>query len=389
MDQQAKALSDLREENERLRAQLRQARALETVGCLVGGVTHDFNNVLMTISGQAERLLFSLDESDRNWKAASAIARAAERAAWLTRQLVVFSQHEPQPPRTFDPGGLLDRQVKLLRRLAGSGVSLSVAGVGATRPVRADETLVEQLFLRIAALSREALPGGGTLTISTADDPGTGQACGGVGFVRVTARFTGRSAGQEGDGHDGSGVAVKKLDAVKALFGAGPAADPPQPFVDAELGQDGALVVHLFLPAAGEAPAPAGEAPRQGDVLRAPTGTVLLVEDDDEARDVIARAIQDGGFRVLEARNAGEALLLFEREGERVDLLVADVIMPVMNGIELWDRLSARRPGMAAVFVSGSTEEFNRDAVAARGAVFLSKPFSPAALLAVIRELRA
>lgn len=362
MDEQGDRLRALADDNERLRARLRQARALETVGSLAGGVTHELNNLLMTIGGNAERVLADVQESDPAWKAAGTITRATERAAWLTRQLLRLGHQEPQPPRAIDVDRLLAQQVKLLRRVAGAGVQVSIAAAGPSQPVTADEGLVEHLLLRVAALAREALPRGGRLAIETARDEAAAKP-----RVRLAVRL------------EGTAVEVSATEALRCLLENVSEREAP---VSVESG-DGWLAVELRLPAAPAAtPDPVG----LGAEVRG-HGTVLLVDGEDDARDVLAAAIGAGGYRVLEARNAGEALLLAEREP--VDLLVSDVVLPILRGVDLFDRLSRARPGLAVVFVSSGAGRADREEAASRGAVLLAKPFATAVLLAAVRKALA
>lgn len=370
MDEQADRLRALADENERLHARLRRARALETVGCLAGGVTHELNNLLMTIGGNAERILSDLEASDPRSKPAATIARATERAAWLTRQLLRLGHQEPQPRAAFDLDQLIARQAKLLRRLAGAGVQVTIATSGDGLRVEADEALVEHLVLRVAAFAADALPGGGTVSIETSRDAGAMPP-----RVRLAARLEGGAAA----------VAAGAPEALAFLLENVAGGEAP---LRAEARPDGSLAVELLLPAAGTAGL--AEADRRGEPAGAGAlgrGTVLLVEADDDVRDAVAAAIRARGYLVLEARNAGEAVLLAEREP--VQLLVSEVVLPLLGGAALFDRLVARQPGLAAVFITNGAGEGGREEAAVRGAALLVKPFPATALLAAVREALA
>ena len=367
MDEQADRLRALADENERLHARLRRARALGTVGCLAGGVTHELNNLLMTIGGNAERILSDLETSDPQWKPAGTIVRATERAAWLTRQLLRLGHQEPQPPSAFDLEPLLARQVKLLRRLAGAGVQVAIPPPGSGLWAEADEALVEHLLLRVAAFAADALPGGGTVSIEASRDEDALPP-----RIRVVARLEGGAAG----------VAAGAPEAVAFLLENVAGHEAP---LGVEARPDGSLAVELLLPAArAAAPAPPGDPAADRASAR---GTVLRVDADDDAREALAAAVGARGYRPLEARNAGEALLLAEREP--VHLLVSEIVLPLLGGVALFDRLARHQPGLAAVFITNGVGGAGREEASARGAALLAKPFPAAALLAAIRDALA
>jgi two-component system cell cycle sensor histidine kinase/response regulator CckA len=357
-------------EPRRLEAELRQSQKMEAVGRLAGGIAHDFNNLLTVISGRSELILVRLRADDPIRGDVELIKRVAERAATLTRQLLAFSRKQVLQTRVVALDTIIADLEPMLQRLIGETVELVTTIQPGVSRIMADVAQIEQVVLNLVVNARDAMPAGGRVSITLADedahvvlavtDTGDGIP------VDVQARifepfFTTKEPGKG----TGLGLAmvygiVKQHDGtitVESTPGEGTTFRVRLPRVDA-------------LPAADAAPAPGR--PTRG------TGTVLLVEDENEVRDLARDILADAGFAVLEAATPGEALRAADRHAGTIDLVVTDVVMPEMSGRELAARLLTRRPGLKVLYISG----YNEDAIAQHGVLdpgttLLAKPFMP------------
>jgi PAS domain S-box-containing protein len=367
------------EERAELETRLAQAQRLESVGQLAGGVAHDFNNllsVILTCVGFAQREL-PADNPVR--EDVEEIGRAADRAAALTRQLLMFSRREVVTPQVVDVGALVRDIERLLNRTLSERVALRISIGPDVVPVLIDPAQLEQVLVNLAVNARDAMPHGGTLSIAvngvrggvriTVADDGTGM----PPEVRERAFepfFTTKEAG------DGTGLGLATVHGV--VVDAGGTVD-----IHSEIG--GGTVVAIFLPATldgavvPEAPVPAGE--------RAPgTASVLVVEDQDPVRRQACRILEAHGYRVSDAPSADDALAAWEP----VDVLVTDVVMPGMSGQQLAERARERTPGLRVVFMSGHTDDvLVREGARQRDIAFVQKPFTRDALLRAVEEALA
>jgi PAS domain S-box-containing protein len=378
--------------------QLRQAQRLEAVGRLAGGIAHDFNNVLTAIMGYADLLADQLSADDPRQHDALEIRRAAERAAALTRQLLAFSRRQVLQPVVLDINNVVGSVDALLRRLIGDEVELAVACDPAVGRVLADPGQVEQVLMNLVVNARDAMPDGGRILVSTGvavvgedgfaqavgpDPPGPGR------YVTLSVSDTGQGIPPEILPHifepffttkpsgKGTGLGLATVYGIVKQSGG-------HIVVDTEPGRGTTFTI--FLPETQSA-APAAERP-----ATAPAARVLLVEDETAIRILAAGILRRQGYEVLDAATAEEALAALDR-GEAVDLLLTDVVMPGMNGLELAEAALARRPEIKVVYMSG----FSQSLLQAHGggqrrAPFLPKPFTPAALVQTVRsvlEIRA
>jgi two-component system cell cycle sensor histidine kinase/response regulator CckA len=381
-------------EQRRLEAQFLQAQKMEAVGRLAGGVAHDFNNLLTVIMGRAYVLLARLGKDHPLWHQIDLIRTTAERAAGLTQQLLAFSRKQVLQPRILDVNTVLGAMDGMLRRTIGEDIELRVVGAPGIGRVRADPIQLEQVLLNLVVNARDAMPGGGRLTIETANvdldaafvATHPGARAGPCVLIAVTD--TGHGMAPETMAHvfepffttkepgKGTGLGLATVYGIvkqhDGYIG-----------VDSAPGQGARFTVYLpRLPGdvtEGEAPRP--QRPARG------SETVLLVEDEAGLRDLVHEILRAHGYAVLEATNPGEALLVSERDPGRIDLLLTDVVMPLMSGPALAERLRRLRPDLRVLFMSGYT----RDALATRdapppGTRLLQKPFSPAALAHAVRE---
>ncbi|HET7791699.1 MAG TPA: ATP-binding protein [Gemmatimonadales bacterium] len=383
-------------ERNSLEAQLRHAQKMEAVGRLAGGVAHDFNNILTAISGYSQLLMEDLGPSDPRRQDAAEIQKAASRAAALTRQLLAFSRRQVLQPRVLDPNHLISEMEQFLRRLIGEDVELVVDLDSAVGTVRADPGQLEQVIMNLAVNARDAMPGGGRLTISTAAarlkraPASRGGGCRGE-CVRITVRDTGHGMSPEIRAHifepffttkekgQGTGLGLSTVDGIVEQSGG---------YIEVEtrLGQGTAF--HLYFPRqSGDAerrPALPPAVPRTG------SATILLVEDEAAVRDVASEALRRRGYRVIEAEGAAAAATLAQRTAEPIHLLLTDVVLADQSGRILADQVVRTRPDTRVLFMSGYTD----DAVLQRGVLgtgvaYLQKPFTPDVLVARIQEVLA
>jgi PAS domain S-box-containing protein len=384
-------------EQQRLEEQLRQAQKMESVGLLAGGVAHDFNNMLTVIRGNVSLVL-----EDRRLAAPLAemlrqVHDAAEIAATLTRQLLVFSRRQVLQPGRVALGPAVQRMAKLLRRTLGEHIVLRVETDSGLPDVHADAGMVEQVVLNLAINARDAMPAGGELFIRVVAVD-TDEA-----YVRRVpqakpGRFVGVSVGDTGLGipadvlprifdpffttkreDQGTGLGLATVYSIAQQHGGWIE-------VQSQPGRGSEFSVWFPLePDAPAAPAAPAAAPSAG------TGneTVLLVEDKDEVRSVLEALFTRRGYRILTAGNAPEAIELWKRHGEDVSLLFTDIVMPGgLNGRELAERLRIDRPELKVIYCSGyDANILGGDALTVPGTRFLSKPFDIKQTVRLVREL--
>jgi two-component system, cell cycle sensor histidine kinase and response regulator CckA len=373
--------------------QLRQAQKMEAIGRLAGGIAHDFNNTLTAIRGYADIALADLPEGSTVAGEVQEIARAAERAGDLTRQLLAVSRQQVLHPVVVDPNQVVVDVERLLRRLIGSDVELRLLLDPDLPAVRTDRAQLEQVLLNLAINARDAMPAGGVLTVTTraemvatrARPPrGTTLSPGAYAVLAVSDTGTGMS---DDIAHHifepffttkepgrGTGLGLSTVYGVVNQAGG-------HIVLDTALGRGTTFRIYLPGTAAGvqraEEPRPLPEA-RAG-------GTVLLVEDEPAVRSLVRRILDRQGLRVLEASDAAAAVDLASHEPGTIDLLLADLGLPDRPGAELASILRQQRPDLRVLFMSGH----------AAGALvqidssgsFIEKPFSPDELVLRVQEL--
>jgi two-component system, cell cycle sensor histidine kinase and response regulator CckA len=377
--------------------QLRQAQKLEALGSLAGGVAHDFNNLLSIILTQVSLILDGLPANDPLFEDVTLIRRAGERGAELTRQLLAFSRQQILQPRVLDLNETIVGMDQMLRRLIREDIGLSLNTASGLGKVKADLGQLEQVILNLVVNARDAMPQGGTLRIETrnaelrAGSPvcNSGAPPGpytvlsvtdsGVGMApEVRARifepfFTTKAKGK------GTGLGLSTVFGIVQQSGG-------HLRVESEPGRGSTF--EIYLPQVSRDSALEIAAPSSPTTLQG-SETILLVEDDDEVRTTASRILRRLGYRVLEAQNGGEALLLMEQHPEAVDLVVTDLVMPLMSGRQLAARLGATYPELRFLFMSGYTDdETARDPAHAGQAIpFVNKPLTPSTFARKIREV--
>ncbi len=383
-------------ERQRLEEQLRQAQKMEAVGRLAGGIAHDFNNVLSVILSYGDMLLADLKQGEPMRDDIEEIRKAATRAADLTRQLLMFSRQQVIEPKVLDLNDVVTGMSKMLQRILGADVSFVFTPHQPLGRVRIDPGSIEQVIMNLVVNARDAMPTGGTLTLETAntalDDhyakdhygvtPGRyvmfTVADTGVGMDKATqARvfepfFTTKDAGR------GTGLGLSTVFGIVQQGGGSVT-------IESERGKGASFTVYLpRVDAKIESVRPTGPptASRGSEI-------VLLVEDDDQVRTVSRGILRRSGYQVLEARNAGEALLLAEAHAPgTIHLLLADIVMPQVSGPDLAKRLASLHPAMKVLFMSGYTDDnVVRHGVVRSAISFVQKPITPEMLTAKVREV--
>jgi PAS domain S-box-containing protein len=367
------------EERAELEARLAQAQRLESVGQLAGGVAHDFNNLLSVILTCVGFALRELPGDHPVRGDVEEIGGAAERAAALTRQLLMFSRREVVTPQVVDVGALVSELESLLNRALPEWVALRISCGPDLVPVLIDPAQLEQVLVNLAVNARDAMPDGGTLSIAVAPVDGGVRitvADDGLGMppdVRERAFEPFFTTKEEGHG---TGLGLASVHG--AVTEAGGTVD-----ISSEIGRG--TVVTIFLPAAAHDPARADEPPAAPP--RAPaSASVMVVEDQDPVRRQACRILDDHGYAVRDAASGNEAL----ERWEPVDVLVTDVVMPGMSGQQLAERARERSPDLRVVFMSGHTDDMLVHDGARHGDIaFVQKPFTRASLLRAVEEALA
>ena len=380
-----------------LEEQFRQAQKMEAVGQLAGGIAHDFNNLLTAILGNTQLLLRDLPPGDAMRGDVEEIRKASERAASLTRQLLAYSRRQMLQPEVLDLNVVVAEMDKMLRRLIGEHIALVTVLSPDLGRVRADPNQIEQVLVNLAVNARDAMAnvGGGKLTIETANvdlDEAFAQAH----LGSVPGPFSMIAVSDTGSGMDAT-VRAHLFEPFFTTKEVGKGTGLGLATVYGIVKQsDGYISVHsepgrgssfkIYLPRiatpAGPAPAPPKSGPGRG------TETILVVEDEPAVLALSRRALEAQGYVVLAASDPSAAMRLFELHGGTIHLLLTDVVMPGLSGRDLADRLTARRPGMRVLYMSG----YPGDAVVQHGelpsgSAFLQKPFSPDALARKVRDV--
>jgi signal transduction histidine kinase/CheY-like chemotaxis protein len=374
----------------RLERRLADAEKMEAIGRLAGGVAHDFNNLLTVITGYTEILLDRVGGEEL-----AEIARAADQAAALTRQLLAFSRRQVLHPRLLDLNEIVAGMETMLHRIIGDDVSVGTRLAADLAPVSADRAQIERVILNLAANARDAMPDGGALTIETAnvDVDGEqvfshGDGAGGP-HVLLAVSDTGTGMDEEVVQHlfepffttkapgAGTGLGLATVFGVVKQSGGGI-------YVYSEPGRGSTFKIYLPVAASGAEP----DAPIAEASLGRGSETIMLVEDDESVRDLVRLMLEGNGYEVLTVRDAAEATRLCAESPSAADLLLTDVMMPGINGRVLAERVGVLAPGMRVLFMSGySDEAVQRHGMLGVHAAFLEKPFTELTLVRKVREV--
>jgi two-component system, cell cycle sensor histidine kinase and response regulator CckA len=377
-----------------LEEQLRQAAKMEAIGQLAGGVAHDFNNILTVIHGHASLLLASGQLCANSHRSASEISKAAERAASLTRQLLMFSRRQVMQLQRLDLNEVVGNMTRMLGRILGEDIAVQVHYSNQPLYVQGDPGMMEQVLLNLAVNARDAMPKGGLLVIRisrrqvTSSDlspeaqPGT-YGCltvvdSGCGIHPDNIRrifepfFTTKEVGK------GTGLGLATVyGIVKQHRG----------WIEVESELQRSSTFRVYIPQSEQSKPSTAEVQA---VLPAPRGTetILVVEDEDPLRELVSHYLSNQGYQVLQAETGLQALQLWSNHKQRIDLVLTDLVMPEhMNGRELAQALLAERSDLKIIFTSGySADVVGTDMILKSGLNYLQKPYQPQALARVIRN---
>jgi PAS domain S-box-containing protein len=370
-----------------------QSERLESLGELAGGIAHDFNNLLAVILNYAGFVIEEMHEGDPVRNDVEEIRRAAERAASLTHQLLIFGRRELTKPEVLDVNLVVAETERLLSRTIGEHVDLRTRLASNLWPITADRSQLDQVLMNLAVNGRDAMPDGGILVIETANlevDPELGErlevASGPYVVFTVSDTGTGMSPTVAAHAFEpffttkettkGSGLGLATVYGVVRQAGG---------HVELYTEVGSGTSFRVYLPADPEAVRPAVTVPAK------PGGaggeTILVVEDEDAVREVAARILTRGGYTVLQACRPEEALTISREHSERIDLMLTDMVMPQMSGQELAARLGEERPETPVVFMSGYPGDVVRDrGELTPGITLVAKPFTSDQLLHAVRD---
>ena len=378
-----------------LEEQLRQAQKMEAVGLLAGGISHDFNNHLGVILGNAD-LLLENPQSDKLQHYAEEIKKAAKRAAQLTRQLLAFSRIQVLQPALLDLNAVVGDIAKILRRIIGEDVQIVIEGETNLASIRADHGQVEQILMNLATNSRDAMPSGGTFTIRTEnaelgpDDVARYPYVQPGRYVRLSVSDTGLGMSEEVQSHAfepffttkpqgrGTGLGLATVYGIVKQSGG-------YLWISSALGKGATF--DIYLPRVDEAaPALVGGLEVHSEYPKG-TETILLLEDEESLREVTCEMLAAGGYSVLQAGRGGQAIELAQQSKGIIHLMVSDVVLPDMSGPSAVEAVQALHPETKVLFVSGYAEVPVAQKLIAEGAILLQKPVSRRDLMRQVGEI--
>lgn len=373
--------------------QFRHAQKMEAVGRLAGGVAHDFNNLLTVINGYSQLALAELRQGDPLRDHLDEIYGAGQRAASLTHKLLAFSRKQVMQPRAIDLNQVVSDMAIMLRRLVGEDVNLALDLAPGEVKAFADPSQIEQVIMNLAVNARDAMPGGGDLTIGTATVENPEAAPDALQHARP-GRYAALAVSDTGTGMDeatmsrvfepffttkeadkGTGLGLSMVQGIVAQTGG---------YVSVSSERGHGATFKVFLPLLMET---TPDVPRAPQAQQSLTGneTVLVVEDDAEVQNLVVAVLKSYGYRALAAANPGDALRICE-QGAQIDLVLTDMVMPDMSGRDFVRNLKSAAPGIKrAMFMSGYTEPANLDSESAMH--FIQKPFVPAELARKVRQV--
>src|SRR5579862_551781 len=375
-----------------LEEQLRHSQKMEAVGQLAGGVAHDFNNLLMIIRAHSDRILNGLSSDNEAHKDATEIKHALDRATSLTRQLLAFSRKQVLQPRLLDINGIVADVGKMLHRLLGDNIRVRLSAASPLPCVKVDQGQLEQVILNLALNARDAMPQGGELKIETqavqVTEPAERAPVGPGSYVLLKLSDTGVGMDADTQRHifepffstkelgKGTGLGLASVYGVVKQSGGGIS-------FSSQLGHGTTFFV--YLPEATES--------RVSDNKELPalprskgSETLLVVEDEDEIRDMVGEYLQRHGYTVLNAKNGQEALEIALRYRGLIHLVITDVVMPQLGGRELAEEIRRMRPRTKVLFTSGYLDDSVECEADDGRASHLQKPFALGALGSKVRE---
>jgi two-component system, cell cycle sensor histidine kinase and response regulator CckA len=387
-----------RSERKKLEQRFLQAQKMETVGRLAGGIAHDFNNLLTEISGHVSLALMDIDESHPFHATFDSLSAAARRAAGLTRQLLTFSRRQIVQPRVLDIDYVLENLRPMLERTIGEDVHLHFVLDGALPPIWGDVGQIEQVVLNLVVNARDAMPAGGAVTVRTkacepdADELEEFGTLRRDKYVEFSVQDTGCGISEDDlaliyepffttkPKDHGTGLGLAIVDGIVSEHGGG---------ISVRTAVGKGTTFRILLPVTGATTPDNTDGSDVEDGVRMQgSETVLCVEDEPVVREVTAKLLERLGYNVLTASGGREALDICKQKGEEISLLLTDVIMPDMNGMELWSRVSKLHRRVRVLFTSGYPESLIESRGIFDGKIdFLGKPYVPSTLARKLREV--
>jgi two-component system, cell cycle sensor histidine kinase and response regulator CckA len=392
--------SPIQKAGEGLAADALQTQTLGAVGRLAGGIAHDFNNLLTIILGRADEVLNGLPPSGPLAEAVQDIRRAGERASALTASLLAFSRQQVIQPCAVNLNALISELVPAMSRVLGDEIELVTTLVRAQLFVYVDPHQIEQVIMNLVANARDAMPDGGVVTITTQVDRAEGAEGAGSqhGDSRRPGAYARLTVGDTGDGMDqdtlshlfepffttkrvgeGSGLGLASVFGIVSQSGG-------DIRVESRLGEGTRFIVSLPMALVAHV-VDARPAPPPAVTVGGGQPVVLVAEDEAEVRELTCSALGLSGFTVLAAEHGIDALNRVRKTDGPIHVLVTDVVMPHMNGVDLAKQIRQIRPDIKVVFMSGYAPDILEADDAMAGAQFLQKPFRQAALSATIRAM--
>jgi PAS domain S-box-containing protein len=383
-------------ERKHLEAQFIQAQKMEAVGRLAGGIAHDFNNLISVILGYSSFLLENITNDESIRADVNEIQKAGERAASLTRQLLAFSRKQPLQPRVLRLDRLVTDMEKFLRRIIGEDIVLVTRALENLGDIKADPGQVEQVIMNLAVNARDAMPGGGTLTIKTGSAT-LDASCRDISpearagkFITLTITDTGAGMTREVLSHvfepfyttkelgKGTGLGLSTVYGIIRQHDG---------FITVNSEYGKGTTFTIYLPAFSfEEAVQASVEPEEQDLLRSGGEHILLVEDEEGVRRFAARTLRKYGYVVTEAAGFKDAVAAFRKIPGAVNMLFTDVVLPDNTGVALTEELMSLQPGLKVVISSGYVDEKSQwPAIQKKGFPFLPKPYTSAELLRTVR----
>lgn len=383
-------------EHRKTEAQLHHSQRMESIGILAGGVAHDFNNLLTGIIGYGSMTLMKMTENDPHRINIQHILEASERAAQLTRELLMFSRKQVLDRRPADLNAIVDKVHKFLKRVIGEDITIRIMLNDSELPIQVDHFQIEQVLMNLATNARDSMPHGGTITISTApasfeadfmNRHGYGKSGSyalinvsdtGMGMDHDTLQrifepfFTTKSVGK------GTGLGLSVAYGIISQHDG---------YINAYSEPGHGTTFRVYLPlTTGDGlyaePAKVEQKPIRG------METILLAEDNELVREMTGEVLTEHGYTVIEACNGAEAVKMFKENKESIKLLLFDMIMPIMNGKDARDEIYKIKPGIKTLFASGYAPDFVLEKLSHDNGIHLiTKPVSPTELLTKVRSI--
>jgi PAS domain S-box-containing protein len=382
------------EERKILEQQLRQSQKMEAIGQLAGGIAHDFNNILMSIIGFSELMKIKLKSDDPLQSNIDHILMASDRAAYLTRSVLAYSRKQIMHRKSTDLNEILRNWIALLRTVLNEDVDLQLKLSETPLNIMADSQQIEQVLMNLATNARDAMPSGGSLVIETGHFDMDNQflADHGYGFPGSYALFRLTDSGIGMDGQTKNHIFEPFFTTKEVGKGTGLGLSVAygivkqhDGYIDCVSAPGKGSTFSVYLPIINET----AREKRNSQSTPMPLGseTILLAEDDEEARCLSRGYLEQFGYRVIEAANGEEAIAQFHIHKDEISLMLLDMIMPRLNGKEVFNQVRQVRPDIKVIFMSGYTNDvLQRDDIEATGAEVLLKPTAFKELLATIRK---